>query len=79
MSKTEETRESGFYWVRYHHGVWMIAMYTQGIGWAAFHGDPEEFPHKDHEFTEIDERRITREEPISAKISGTTERTPQNE
>jgi hypothetical protein len=55
-------RESGFYWVKYPHGVWMISMYTHPIGWATFHGDPEEYPSKDHEFIEIDERAIVREE-----------------
>ena len=36
-------------------------------------------PFIDSDFEEIDERRITREEPIAPKISGTTERTAQNE
>lgn len=65
MSKT---RESGFYWVKYPHGVWMIAMYTRPIGWAAFHGDPDNFPHKDDEFAEIDERRIVRERELKMII-----------
>jgi len=55
-------RVSGFYWVKYPHGVWMIAMYTDGIGWGTFHGDPEEYPAKDDEFLEIDERPVVRED-----------------
>jgi hypothetical protein len=78
-AKDRKARQSGFYWVKYPHGVWMIAMHTKGVGWAAFHGDPEEFPLKDDQFAEIDERPIVREEPVAAKISGTTERIPQNE
>lgn len=73
----KKTRESGFYWVRFSNlSEYEIAKWVTPLGWAMFWTE-QYLP--DHKLFEIDERRITREEPIAAKISGTTERIAQNE
>lgn len=73
----KKTRESGHFWVRRDHWKeWVIAEYVIGDGWY-LPGNPNTM--QDEWFSEIDERRITREGPIAAKISGTSVRTPQNE
>lgn len=53
-------RESGFYWCEYK-GEWRVCEYFSLERNWYLTGDPE--PIEDHFFTEIDERRIVREEP----------------
>lgn len=72
----KKARESGFYWVNHERHGWVVAWWN-GYMWFC-----EGHSHHTANFTEIDERRITREEPLHPNytgFSGTIERIPQNE
>jgi hypothetical protein len=76
-SPLNKPRQDGFYWVKLSEDFdWEIAFFLQRFGWQR---TGCRNANVDHDFTEIDERRIVRKEPVTHKISGTTERTPQNE
>lgn len=54
-------RENGFYWVIYiKDSPWQVARYWKGVGFRIF--GLEEYL-RDNELSEIDERRITRDDP----------------
>jgi len=61
MSDTNTTRQDGFYWIRIGEDFdWEIAFFLQRFGWQR---TGCRNANVDHDFTEIDERRIVREEP----------------
>ena len=55
---SQKNREPGFYWVRFFDS-WSISRWA-GDMWLS---DSDNTSHCDNDFHEIDERRITREEP----------------
>lgn len=60
------TRKEGFYWVR--RGLsWIIAEWDADMEWWRISGNEHIFYYND--FTEIDERRITRE-PKDGSLPG---------
>ena len=57
---SQKNREPGFYWVR-GGGTWVVAQWS-GYSWWVTTTDCLTY---DNDWDEIDERRITREEPKS--------------
>lgn len=76
----KKTRESGFYWCNLFRNKWVVCQWDRNIMIWRVPGRDRSF--EDSDFEEIDERRITREEPLHPNytgFSGTIERIPQNE
>jgi len=70
------TRRDGFYWIKPNSdSEWETAEF-HGNSWELI---GEILLRSDAEIFEIDERPVVREEPLTPKIEGTTERIPQNE